>query len=211
MCPAARPRAPQSARAAAPDRIVDETFALAEEIGWSDVRLHQVAERLGIGLEDISAHFQDLDAIANAWFTRARETMLRAPEPEIASLPPPERLLRVMMHWFDALAPHREVAAEILREKMWPAHPHHWVPMAFDLSRLIHWFLDAGLIRSTGRQRVMAEIGLTTIFLATLRTWLRDDSQGQLRTRAFLRRRLETADRLLAATSRLERSLGGAT
>jgi hypothetical protein len=32
----------------------------------------------------------------------------------------------------------------------------------------------------------------------TLRVWLRDDSEGQEISRAFLRRRLATADRLLA-------------
>jgi hypothetical protein len=123
--------------------------------------------------------------------------MLGAREPDLARLPPPERLHRVMMRWFDALAPHREVSGEIIREKLWPAHPHHWVPAIFDLSRLMHWFLDAARIASTGRQRALAEIGLTLIFIRTLRIWLRDDTPGQLRTRARLMRDLERADRRL--------------
>jgi hypothetical protein len=86
----------------------------------------------------------------------------------------------------------------MIGEKLYASHPHHWVPMTFDLSRLIHWFLDAARIRSTGRRRQLAEIGLTTIFLLTLRVWLRDDSEGQEISRAFLRRRLAMADRLLA-------------
>ena len=44
----------------------------------------------------------------------------------------------------------------------------------------------------------MAEIGLTAIFVGSLRVWLRDDSPGSERTRAYLRRRLDAADRLIA-------------
>lgn len=180
------------------DRILDTAIALAEERGWHEVRLHEVAERQGLSLAEVAEHFRDLDAVADAWFARARDAMLRTPAAEPPGRPPPERLELVVMAWFDALAPHRRVTGEMLGEKLYASHPHHWVPMIFDLSRLIHWFLDAARIRSTGRRRQLAEIGLTTIFVLTLRTWLRDDSEGQEASRSFLRRRLATADRLLA-------------
>ena len=181
------------------ERILETTLDLGEELGWENVRLHQVAERLGVPLGEIANRYNDLDAVANAWFARARDaTVLAGGDERLGGLPPPERLHVVMMRWFDALSPRREVTGEILREKLYLSHPHHWVPMIFDLSRLIHWFLDAAAIRSTGRQRQLAEIGLTLIFLGALRTWLRDHSPQQLRTRAFLRRSLTAADRRLA-------------
>jgi AcrR family transcriptional regulator len=191
----------ERARAPTPtsrNRIVDQAIGLAEERGWDNVRLHDVAERLGLSLAEVADQFRDLDAVANAWFARVRDQMLRTPAAEPPGTPPPERLELVMMAWFDALAPHREVTGQMIGEKLYASHPHHWVPMIFDLSRLIHWFLDAARIRSTGRRRQLAEIGLTTIFLLTLRVWLRDDSEGQEISRAFLRRRLAMADRLLA-------------
>ena len=120
------------------------------------------------------------------------------PPQALAGQPAPERLHLVIMRWFDALAPHREVTGEMLRAKLYLSHPQHWVPLIFDLSRLVHWFLDAARIASTGRARQMAEVGLTAIFLGSLRVWLRDDSAGSERTRAYLRRRLAAADRLLA-------------
>src|SRR5512147_760487 len=58
------------------DRIVDAAIALAEEVGWENVRLRIVAERLGVSLTEISSHFRDLDAVADAWFARARQEML---------------------------------------------------------------------------------------------------------------------------------------
>ena len=99
-----------------------------------------------------------------------------------------------MLSWFDALAPHRAVTGEMLRAKLHPSHPHHWVPMIFDLSRLMHDFLDVARIASTGRQRALAEVGLTLIFLATLQDWLRDAD----RMPGVLLGRLQRADRWLA-------------
>lgn len=188
------------------DRIVAAALALAEEQGWANLRLHQVADRLGLSLAVVRAEFRDRDAIADAWFARALDQMLAIPPGELVGQPPPERLLRVMMRWFTALQSHHRVTGEMLRVKLYPGHPQHWVPLAFDLSRLIHWFLDAARITSTGRERQLAEVGLTALFLATLRSWLRDDSEGQQATRAQLQRGLETADRWLPRLVRTRRA-----
>jgi AcrR family transcriptional regulator len=188
------------------DRIVAAALALAEEQGWANLRLHQVADRLGLSLAVVRAEFRDRDAIADAWFARALDELLSAPAAAVAGRPPPERLQTVVMRWFDALAPHRSVAREMLREKLYPGHPQHWGPLIADLSRLIHWFLDAARITSTGRERRLAEVGLTALFLATLRSWLRDDSEGQQATRAQLQRGLEAADRWLPRLVRTRRA-----
>jgi AcrR family transcriptional regulator len=180
------------------DRIVDAALELAEERGWSNVRLYQVAERASVPLATIGAEFRDLDALANAWFARALAMVERIPPQALADQPAPERLHLVIMRWFEALAAHRQVTGEMLRAKLYPSHPQHWVPLIFDLSRLIHRFLDAARIASTGRARQLAEIGLTAVFLGSVRVWLRDDSPGSERTRAYLRDRLAAADRLLA-------------
>ena len=115
---------------------------------------------------------------------------------DFARRPACERLHLMMMRWFDALAPHREVTGQILAAKLYPSHPHHWVPLVFSLSRSIHWLREVALLDAVGRRRQMEEVGLTALFLATLALWLRDESPNQTRTRAVLRSRLEDADRL---------------
>ena len=184
------------------ERIVDASLELAAAAGWDNLRLYQVADRLGVPLAAIHAEFRDRDAIADAWFGRALGQVLAVPAGELAGQPPPERLLRVMMRWFAALAPHHRVTGEMLRVKLYPGHPQHWVPLAFDLSRLIHWFLDAGLIASTGYRRPLAEIGLTALFLRTLLGWLRDWDGDLERLREQLGRDLQRADRWLARLPR---------
>ena len=180
------------------DHIVDTALDLAGEDGWDAVRLRRVADRLGLSLAAVSAEFRDADAVANAWFSRATAAMLAPPPRGFAGRPAAERIERIMLRWFDALAPHRAVTGGMLTAKLHPPHPHHWMPLIFDLSRTVQWLREAALLDATGRRRQIEEIGLTALFLVTLRYWLRDESPGQEMTRAFLARRLARADSLVA-------------
>ncbi len=179
-------------------RVVSATIALAEEVGWRNVRLHDVAQRVGIGVAEINRHFRDLDAVADAWFATAQQAILAPVGPGFYDLAPRERVNLLMLRWFDALAPHRRVAVEMLTTKMWPFHPHHWVPMVFNLSRLILWLREAAALGTESPRREAEEVGLTWLFLATLAVWSRDETDGQSRTRRFLARRLGEADHMVA-------------
>lgn len=179
------------------ERIVEASIAMAEETGWEDLRLRRVAERLGVPLADVLAHFRDLDGVADAWFRRGWAAMLAPPPEGFADLPGPERLHFMMMRWFDAFAAHRRATVAMIDTKIYPSHPHHWVPLVFNLSRTIQWLREAALCDAPGLRRQMEEVGLTALFLATLRVWARDDTPEQERTRRFLRRRLARADRLM--------------
>ena len=178
-------------------RIVDATLDLAEETGWDGLRLRRVAERLGVPLAGVLVHYRDLDAVADAWFQRAWSAMLESAPKGFAARPARERLHLMMLRWFDALAPHREVTGQILAAKLYPSHPHHWVPLGFNLSRSIHWLREAALLDAVGRRRQVEEVGLSALFLMTLAVWLRDETLGQARTRDVLRRRLADADRAM--------------
>ena len=78
-----------------------------------------------------------------------------------------------------------------------PSHPHHWIPLVFDLSRQIHWVREAALLDAKGPRRQMEEVGLTLVFLRTLPVWLCDRSTDQARARQFLSRRLGCGDRIM--------------
>ena len=190
------------------EQILETALALAEEDGWSALRLRAIADRLEISLDDILEHYRDLDAVADAWFLRGWHAMLQPVPGDFADRQPSERIEFIMMRWFDALAPHRRVTGQMLAAKSWYAHPHHWVPAIFNLSRTILWLREAARLDATGRQRQMEETGLTALFLATLAVWLRDETERQERTRVFLRRRLDSADRLMRAIWRQPPSRG---
>jgi AcrR family transcriptional regulator len=178
------------------DRVVDTSVRAAEEVGWENLRLRNVAQRLRVPLTTVLENFRDTDAVADAWFSRALTVMVRPPEAGFKALSARKRVHVVLMRWFDAHATHRKLVGEMLRTKLYPSHPHHWVPMIFSLSRLIQWVREAARLDASGYQRQMEEIGLTWVFLRTLRVWLRDETPGQEYTRRYLDRRLGWLNRL---------------
>ena len=192
---------PAKRRAAAPplaDRIVDTALDMAEERGWGGVRLHAVADTLGVSLAEVRVHYRDLDAVADAWLLRADHAMLAPAPAGFASLPARERIFLVIARWLAALAAHRSVTAEIFGAKLYLGHPHHNLKLITWTSRTVQWIREAALLDGTGRRKQVEEVGLTSLFLLTLAQWTRDDSDGQHRTFDLLQQRLARADGLMA-------------
>lgn len=188
-----------AARRKLADRIVDTVLELAEEGSWDGLRLHAVADRLGISLAELRRHYRDADAIADAWLARADLAALACREDAgFDERPPPERLYLVIMRWLDSLGGHRRVTRQIFAAKGYFGHPHHNLKLVTWTSRTVQWLREAAGLNAGGRRRQVEEIGLTVLFVATLALWLRDESEGQERTRRFLNRRLKQADRVMA-------------
>lgn len=185
--------------------MLDQALVDAEEGGWESVRLRAVAARLDVPLAAVAETFRDLDAVADAWFDTLRDAMLAPTATGFADLPAAERIETVMWRWFEAAGRHRRITLAMICAKLYPSHPHHWVPLVFSLSRLIQWVRDAARLDASGRQRQVEEVGLTALFLATLAVWAGDRSDGQERTRSFLRARLARADALMARLYRSRR------
>ena len=180
------------------DRILKAALAIAGEEGWASAGLSAVAARAKVPMLELRRHFRDTAAIADAWFQVGLDAMLAPPPRRFSRHPAAARLEILLRRWFDALAPHRRVTAEMLSAKLWIFHPHHYVPMVFNLSRLIQWLRDLAGLDAGGLRKQIEETGLTALFLATLAVWCRDDTENQERTRAFLKRRLAQADGLMA-------------
>lgn len=182
--------------------VVAAFIAIGREAGYEAVRLSALAERTGLPLPLIADHYRDVDAVANAWFRQARRRLMALDFGAIATEPVDERLAGVMETWIAAFGPDHELALEIVRAKLHPSHAHHWVPLVFDLSRLVHDFLDVARVPGKGAFRAGQEIALTAITLAMLRDWARDASPDAATTRRRLRRRLGRSGALAARVCR---------
>ncbi len=156
------------------EKILTASLSLAEAEGWQNIRLHDIADDLGTSLGAVREHFRDTDAIANEWFRKSLDTMLAPTGKGFRDLAPKERVFLIFMRWLDAMAAHRRVTVQMIRGKLYLAHPHHWVPMVFNVSRLVHWIREAALLDARGRQRQVEEIGLTTLVVTTLGVWATD-------------------------------------
>ena len=178
--------------------VINAALEVACRDGWSRVRMMHLASDLNVPLAQILAQFRDMDAIANAWFERVALVLGEPVSKDFEAKSPSERLFEVMMRWFMALEPYRKVSADMIAGKLYPSHPHHWGPLVFSLSRLVHLFLDAALINSHGRQRQAEELGVTVLIISTLRVWRRDQSDDYSSTRSHLRKKLLLGDRIMS-------------
>ena len=178
------------------DQILDAALEMArEQDNWYDLSFIELADHSGTSINDIRRHYSDTNDIANAWFTRAMDHMLSSEDESISDLPVKTRLEYFIWRWFESLAPYHRVTAQMLGSKLHPPHIHHWVPMIFDLSKLVQLWRDVSGLRAGGRQRQIEEIVLTGIFLTTLATWCRDDTAQQTKAHSRLLGLLDKADR----------------
>jgi len=170
------------------DRILDEALAQGGREGWESLRLHAVAGALGIPLTELLARYRDADALADAMFARLLRAMLAGPDDPaaFAVASPRARAVEVLWRWFRAASAHRRAVTGMLAVKAWPSHPHTWVPMVFNLSRLIHWVREAARLDRGGVARMVEEVGLTAAFLAALAAFAVDGTEGSARTRRVL-------------------------
>jgi AcrR family transcriptional regulator len=177
--------------------ILEAALLLAERHGWDAVHLHDVARHLGVVLAEVHRHYGQKDDLAEAWFDRADLAMLRAAErAEWDALPVRERLQRAMLAWFEALAAHRGLSAEMLRYKLQPDHVHLQAAGLLRISRTVQWIREAARLPASGWRRELEEMALTGIFVSTVGCWLLDDSPDSRRTRSWLEGRLAAAERM---------------
>lgn len=174
--------------------ILDTALQLAEEKSWERLRLQDIAHQLNISLDDIRSLYAQKDDLVEAWFDRADSSMLQAAaSPEVKQLDMPAKLHLIIMAWLDALAPYRQVTTDMLWYKLEPAHLHLQIQGMLRISRTVQWFREAAEQDSTHLRRILEEVGLTSIYVATFLHWMNDTSQQQQRTRDFLANRLNDA------------------
>lgn len=188
------------------DRMVDAALALAAERPWHEVSLREIAEASGLPLAEAYRCGASKQAILEAFLRRIDAAVLAegVAEPEEGSAR--DRVFDVLMRRFDALQPYRKALASILLAQA--RDPATALANVAALQRSMTWMLEAAGLEAGGLRGLARTRGLTLLYLATLRTWLRDDSLDLAKTMAALDgylRRLEGLLRRLPRRNTEER------
>ena len=179
-------------------RIVEIAVMLADRRSWESIRLHEVAEAMGIGLDDIRQHYREKDELIDAWFERADEAVLKlADSGELAQLSPRERLFNLIMAWLNSLEHHRRVTRQMIQSKLEPGHIHIQIPAIMRVSRTVQWIREGALLSDSGVRRALTETAVTGIYLAAFTAWMSERTPGSPRTRRLLDGMLQRAERTL--------------
>jgi len=202
------------------DAVVAAALALATERGWEGISLRDIARRAGVALADLYAAYPGKPAILAALTEQVDETVLEAhaggaeDEPgtgqaaagspdDSAAEPARDRLFDVLMTRFDQLQPHRAALQRIL--PTYRSDPALALGGLCQLRTSMRRMLEAAGLDSHGLRGELRLAVLCTVYLATLRVWLHDESTDMARTMATLDgylRRLERPAAMLEGVRR---------
>ncbi len=179
------------------DRILDKALELSLERSWEKVRLQEVADALGISLDEVRQFYRQKDDLADALFDRADQSVLKlSGTADFRGLSGRDRVRKAIMTWIQTLTPYRRAVIDIFKYKLEPGHVHFQILGVLRVSRTVQWFLEAAGSRTSHLSRIMEEVGTTGVYLSTLVYWLTDRSTEAGKTNDFIDRLLQKSEKL---------------
>jgi len=177
-----------------PHHIIETAFALALERGWRDLSLAEIAEAAEVPLSRLHPVFPSKQAILDAFADHVDAAML-GEGIEALDTPARDRLFDMVMRRLDALQPYKEALGVILQDQL--RDPLAGCCGLARLRRSMAVTLEAAGFSTTGLRGILRLKGLSAIYVATLRVWLRDDSEDMAKTMAYLDKQLARVDSLI--------------
>ncbi|GGB24062.1 hypothetical protein GCM10011505_01650 [Tistrella bauzanensis] len=183
--------------------IIDAALNRAAIDGWDGLTLTAIADEAGMSLAALSSHVGSVSDILDAFSRRIDRAMLAEADDEpdaFAEQPVKDRLLALIMARLDALEPHRP-ALQRLADRAGRGIPALDLicGQGMRLQRSMGWLAAAAGIEARGLSGLARRQALAAIYLATLRAWLKDDTDDKART-------MKTLDGLLDRAGRWSRA-----
>lgn len=174
------------------ERAVLAALKLAGEKGWNEIAMDDIAGEAGLKPDEMRRHFLDRFDILSAYGGMIDKQVLDAFPAIEESVPPRDRLFDIMMERFDVLNEQRKGVKAILRDLC--ADPGQAVTSLPHLGHSMGRMLQAAGINTEGCKGALKIIGLTGIYLKTLRVWKDDNSADMAQTMACLDKALCRAE-----------------
>lgn len=169
------------------EAAVMAALALAAERGWTAVTMHDIAARAGVDVVVLHDLFADRYDILAA-YGRMLDRRVLAALAGTAEGSPRDRLFDILMERFDVLNEQRDGVCALLDS--FAPDPKQAVMSLPHLCRSMAWMLDAAGVETGGLKGVAKVMGLTLVYLDTLRAWRKDDSADLSATMAALDKNL---------------------
>lgn len=175
------------------DIVAGLALSLAEEKGWENVSIGDIARRAGIGLSELYALYADKTDILAGYGRMVDRTVLERLGSGDEGGSPRERLFDLLMERFEVLNAHRGGVLSVLRH-LW-RDPKQAVIGLPHLARSMAWMMAAAGIDTEGMRGAARVAGLSALYLHLLKVWSGDDSPDMGQTMAAVDRVLERAGR----------------
>lgn len=181
------------------DALIAALWRVVAAHGWPGLTMGRLAAEAGVQPADLRARFAtrlDLLLLHGRLMDRA---VLAGTVPGQGG-EPRDRIFDVLMRRLDAMQPHREGILRFLADLR--RDPGLAALLAPSVGLSMRWMLDAAEIEGEGCHRRALALGLTGVWLATVRAWAADGSEDLGPTMAALDRALDRAEQI-ARTLRL--------
>ena len=176
------------------DRFLSAALELVVVRGWRSLSLAEIADDAGVSLAEAYAAYPTKASILAGFIRRIDRQVLAGGVTDKGDSVR-DRLFDVLMRRFDALRPHKDAVAAILRDV--PSDPLTMLAAAPQFANGMAWMVETAGLSSSGLKGAVRVKGVTLIYLNTLLAWLRDDSADMARTMASLDRNLRRAQGLI--------------
>ena len=167
-----------------PKHVIETAMRLAAESGWKDLSLAEIAQAAELPLSKVYPVFSSKQAILTGLMRRVDAEVLADEDVGDLEDSARDRLFDVLMRRFDALQPYKEAIGNIVYDQA--RDPLAACAGLAALRRSMALMLEAAGLSASGVKGLLRVKGLTAIYLASLRVWLRDDSPDLARTMAAL-------------------------
>lgn len=173
-------------------KAVEAALHLAETQGWQNVTLSDIAKQADIDMATLHDYFEDrFDVLAALGRMIDRKVLENIGEGD-RTLSERDRLFDIMMERFDVLNDYRDGLTSVLNS--FKTDPKQAVISLPHLGRSMSWMLEAAGIETGGVKGAIKVIGLSGIYLKTLRVWCDDESPDMGKTMAALDKNLGRAE-----------------
>ena len=178
------------------DQALDAMLMLAEQLGWRDLTLADIADEAGLSLGELQRRVSGKAALLKLLVARVDEIVLAVETKFDSDEPVKDRMFDVAMQRFDAMQPWRGAIKAIARDL--PFDPVAAICLGGRRRKSMIWMLEKAGVSSSGLKGRLRAAGLDVIMIATMRVWLKDESKDMSATMAALDRHLAKADRLVS-------------
>lgn len=176
-------------------KIINATFKMTIDTGWTDLTLSKIAAEAEIPLADVYQTLPSKMAILQAYSKSIDLKMLDASDDVDDDDTARDRLFDVVMNRFDAMAPDRMALQTIFRDLR--SRPLDMLALRSSIFESLRWMLEAAHLDGGGVRGALRQRGLAVIYSDVFATWLKDDDPGLAKTMALLDRRLRRVEGLL--------------
>lgn len=176
-------------------KAVRASLELAQERGWNETSLADIAQRAGIGLADLRREFSCKTDILKAFQAEVDAEVLAKARTASPERSPRDRLFDIIMTRFELMAPYKPALKRIAGDLC--CRPGETAGLFCSSLISQYWMLAGTGAKLSGPGGALRVAGLTGIYGRVAAVWLNDDTPGLDRTMAALDRQLKDGERAL--------------